>query len=238
MRENSATLKIANFSNSPRLDSAAEHLRAGRLGEARADLEAEVSQSAGAARLRAVLLLAKVEVAAGDTDRVLTLLEEFRHAFDAERDDALLGWFHMTRGAARQLIVGRAWSADAAGSAYLDYEQAAYHLLRSSDFAEAGGALNNMAMMQHRAGRAAEARELLEKARACFADLPVRLAQADATEAEMFMHEGDARASRRLALRAANAFAEHGKDRLLSDLLPVLVWALARCESGEGGEGR
>lgn len=238
MSEISATLKISDFSHSPRLDAAAEYLRVGLLDEARAECAAEIAHTSGRGRLEAVLLLAKVELAARDCGRLLALLDEFRPAFDAERDDRLFGWFFMLRGAARQMIAELTGSAEEAASAFMNYEQATAHYLRSREWSEAGHALNNMALMQHRAGCRAEARESLWRARACFADLPVRLAQVDDSEARMCMAEGDARETRRLSLRAASVFAEYGKDRLLTDLMPVLLWALATCENAEGGEER
>ncbi|HEY9282363.1 MAG TPA: hypothetical protein VIP46_02815 [Pyrinomonadaceae bacterium] len=225
MDELTATLKGTGFSRSPWLEIGIDLLREGKLGEAREILEEEVARAEGASRLEAILYLTKVEYAAGRYGRMLALLEDYRPLFIAAGDHGLLAWFHMSRAAARE----RTPAADGShiDRAFLDYEQAIDHQLKTGDRQEAGGALNNMALMLHAAGRTAEAHEYVERARGYFRDLPIRLAQADASEAEMFHAEGDRRESRRLALRAAAAFAEHGKERLLNDLRPLLLWTLA-----------
>lgn len=110
------------------------------------------------------------------------------------------------------------------GRALKEYAGARDYAKQTGDRGAVASFENNIAFILCQLGRMAEAHERLGVARNCSAD-PVKLAEIDDTEAQVYLREGRAREAYALALQACVVFMARDEERLLRAGTRVLLAA-------------
>lgn len=206
--------------------------REGNYAEARAAVARELASARdGDARLACAVSLAKVERGAERPALALKIELEAARLADASGDHELRARFHHGLAATYQLL-------GETDDALIEYEAAAYQWSLAGLCYDAGCAENNVALLLARAGRVAEARAHLARARGYFAGMPAKLAEVDESEAQVYLAEGDPEEALRLVTRSMTVFYEHGEAELRRKALPTLIKAAADCQSRQASGER
>lgn len=202
--------------------SADSLLSKGLIEQARWEVETVMEGLSGDDLLACRNLLAKIERAGGNPERALTIHLETYPLVEQSSAPVLKARFHNGLGITyRMLAVDKPEYLD---RALIAYEACKFHAQEAGDEREAGGAINNIAMVLCQAGRTEEAHTELERARTHITD-PVILAQIDETSAQVFLKENKPTEALSRILSASNSFAVHGEKKLLDDSLRTLLKA-------------
>jgi tetratricopeptide (TPR) repeat protein len=172
--------------------------------------------------VEAVLRLAKIEGAAGDTVRALDLLSAHREEFKGQE-----ARYHAMRAALLHELALSTDSTMRADQAFLEYDAAIIHYEQIGDFKGLGSATSNLAYLYSRFGRFEEAHAKLSEARRMLEGYDVVLAEVNDTEAQVFLLEGKPLDAYQLSMEAQRVFLVCGEMRLFDRGSRTLQKAIA-----------
>lgn len=215
------SIKNDVFIRDERLALADSLRRERRFDDARAVLEEHrclLDRADVGGALANAVARSKVERSAGDLATAFSILMEASPLAELCQNEEMLAAFHGGLAATYQ----RAGLAD---KALIEHEAAAFHWERAGRPYDAGCTENNLALLVAAHDRE-KAFDLLARARAHFAGMPVKLAEVDETEACVRLAlGGETEAAFGLALEAVRVFRATGERTLLLDSLPTLIKA-------------
>jgi tetratricopeptide (TPR) repeat protein len=175
-------------------------------------------------RLRLADALAKVERSDGRLDTAKKILLA---ALDEPCDsDAALAKIHHSLAVNYQLQ-------GETDEALLEYAMASQYWAKAENFHDAGCTENNVALIQLSLGRLEDAHAHIRSARRYFLDAPLKSAEVDESEAQIYLAEENPSEALRLVCRAVSVFYDYNETELVRKALPTLMKAAAdrQCEA-------
>ncbi|HVF44601.1 MAG TPA: helix-turn-helix domain-containing protein [Pyrinomonadaceae bacterium] len=215
-----------------RSDLALCYWREGAYDEARILLTQASGELDGADdERRAVVLLrwGTVERSAGRLHSALAVLKEAERALRDNDSHVLRGSFHNTHGMTLRRLAETDGEGDYYDRAIIEFTAAVYHFERARHDRFAASIENNLAFLLNKLGRHRDAHEHLDRAGVMLARVgdTGRLAQVDATRAQVLLAERRYRDAARVVAGSVSALEEGGEAALLAEAMTVqgVVWA-------------
>jgi len=215
-----------------RSDLALCYWREGAHDEARILLTQACGELDGAdPERRAVVLLrwGTVECSTGRLHSALGILKDTDRALRESENHALRGSFHNLHALTLRRLGDMDSNVDYYDRAIMEFTAAVYHYESARHERFAASIENNLAVLLNKLGRHADAHEHLDRAAVMLARAgdTGRLAQVDATRAQVFVAERRYRDAARAIEGSISALEDGGEVALLADALTVqgVVWA-------------
>lgn len=186
-------------------------------------------------RLASLNLLAIIERGDKDFHEALRIHLEASDLARLSTYHILKAKFHNGLGITYRKIAVYEGKRECLDKAFIEYEATRFHLEEAGDFDEAGKIENNLALILCELNRFNQAHEHLRDARRLLAGKPVRMAEADETEARIYLKEKKPLEALALATDAVSTFINSGEKKLLLDAIPTLIKAATDYQSEQAG---
>ncbi|HEV7905369.1 MAG TPA: sigma 54-interacting transcriptional regulator [Pyrinomonadaceae bacterium] len=215
--------------------------RAGAYDDARVILSevlARIAPENIEQRATTLLRSAIVEACTTRYSDALRLLAEAEPLFEASRNSAHIGQFHMERGIVLEALSTGEQREDYADRALMDYTAASIHFEQAGHLRFYARVENNLGFLYFKLARYADAHEHLNRARQLFTNLDDSgsAAQVEDTSARVFLGQKENAEAERIARRAAQSLEHSGQPNILAEALTTRGTALARL--GKQSEAR
>jgi transcriptional regulator with GAF, ATPase, and Fis domain len=216
-----------------RLDLALCYWREGALDDARIELRdalARLSHEDGDLRAVALLRSAIVEVSAERFREALRILTEAAPLFEASRNHAIKGKFHLTLASVLKALGSAERREEYIDRALMEYTAACFHLEKAGHTSHWAAVENSLGFLHFTIGRFIEAHEHLNRARRLLAGLKdhLRVAQVDETRARVLLAQGHNSEAEKVARMSVHAIEKSGQKQPLAEALTTHARALAR----------
>lgn len=216
-----------------RIDLALCYWREGAFDEARMTLRDALSRlDREDGQLKAVALLrsAVIEVSAGNSNEALRLFTEAAPLFEASRNHAIKGEYHLSFAGALRTIGAQERREDYKDRALVEYRAASFHLEKAGQTGSWASVENSLGSLSFTMGRLAEAHEHLDRARQLHGRLKDSqgVAQVDEQRARVLLAQGRNTEAEKVVRAAVCVLEQTNTQQPLTEALVTHGVALAR----------